>query len=649
MAKKKNRKTDKKIAPNTQAESVLTEPENGLDVNDGLLKSLLGNRIIVSVFLFILSFVVFIPSLSNEFVWDDISYIQKKSHNLNYSQLGSNLILPEIKEGKTAGKYFRPLFGATLILDNEIWNTSPFGFHLTNIILHCVSTILLYFLVLILLKEFRIKGRESIALISSFLFALYPLHVESVSFISARGDILAAIFFFLSFIFYIFSYKKLFYLFLSALCFFLSFISKEVAIALPIVIISFDLASGRLMNRTNLIKYIIIGLAAFSYFLLRSKSYLSIEQIMYKWDVEISQGFLHISDLILNTYLFYFIKLIFPYSPNPFIDSIPNWGIIGLLISIVLLLALCVAVFMSIRKKENLTAFSLLWILATLIPAAVVAIIPIALTRLADRFLYLPSVGICILFAYIIYEIGKKFKTQIVSLVLTLLIAVSFAVVTVNSQKVWKSNLTLWENAVLKSPESASARLNYGDALRNSGRPSESLEQFLYVYENSAHFNKKAKRKTAQGIIVSYIDLGNYQHAEKWMDQNMKDSPNHASHYYYFKGFISLRKNNQVAARNYLLKSVEQNPTAQAYYLLGGIAYVEAEQKNSLQKYKEAEQYLKQSLMKNPRFFNASLMLAKVYMALGDNENAKLNAEQAIRNTKEQKIINEAQAILEMN
>jgi hypothetical protein len=505
MARKDSKKSKKRILSETKVNDISTESEKSIDESNGLLKSFTGNRKMVSVFLFVLSFLVFIPSLGNDFVWDDVTYIQNKADKLNLSSIKSELIPLGSTENKTGGNYYRPVYLATLILDNEIWNTSPLGFHLTNIILHSISTVLLYFLVLILLGEFKILGRESIALITSTLFALYPLHVESVSFVSARGDILAAIFFFLSLIFYIFSYKKLFYLLLSALCFFLSLLSKEVAIALPLVVISFDLISRRIMSRVNLVKYLVLSLMTLIYFLMRSKSHTSIVELINSGSAQISAGFLHLADVILNTYLFYFIKMVFPYNLNPFIDSVPDWGLLGLILSILLLLALCIAFFMSVRKKENLTAFSILWILATLIPAAVVVILPLALTNYAERFLYIPSAGICVLFAYIIYESGKRFKLELPSLVLTLVIAVSFAVVTLGAQKVWRNNLSLWERAVSTSPDSPGVKINYGDALRNSGNPSESLKNYLSAYENRAGLNTRAIITIAHSIAVAYI------------------------------------------------------------------------------------------------------------------------------------------------
>jgi len=649
MARKKRTRSNKSSPSETGENNITSGIEESPDKDNGRFKSFTGNRILVSVFLFVLSLAVFIPSLGNDFVWDDVSYIQKNANSLNFSKIGPELISPELKKGKTAGKYFRPLYQVTLILDNEIWNTSPFGFHLTNIILHSISTVLLYFLVLILLGEFNIRGRESIALIASVLFALYPLHVESVSFVSARGDILAAIFFFLSLIFYIFSYKRLFYLILAVFCFLLSFLSKEVAIALPIVIVCYDLLSRRLKSRGNLLKYAALGLIALLYFLLRSKSYLSFTGIVERSNSEISEGFFHVVDLFLNTYLFYIVKMVFPYSLKPFIDHVPQWGILGLAASIILIAVLCIAVFVSVKKKENLTAFSILWILATLLPAAVVAILPIALSSHAERFLYIPSVGICVLFAYIIYELGKKFNMKLLSLILTLVLSISFAAVTVSGQKVWKNNLSLWESAVLKSPDSPAARINYGDALRNSGKPLDALENYMYAYENGTEFNNKTKATTAHGIVVSYIDLGNYQQAEKWLEIILNDNPKYLPRYYYMKGFISLRKNNSAEAESYLLKSLNELPTANTYYLLGGISFIKAEQNNSPQQYRQAKDYLTKTVELKPDFARAYLLLAKANLALGDRQSAEINANMALKYATEQPIVDEARSILQSN
>src|SRR3970282_2918291 len=105
----------------------------------------------------------------------------------------------------------------------------PFGLYLSNFILHSISTVLFYFLALLVLGEFRVERKEATAFLSSLLFAFHPVHVESVSFIGARADLLSGIFFFLAFIFYILSHRKLWFLILAVICFYFFLLSKKIA------------------------------------------------------------------------------------------------------------------------------------------------------------------------------------------------------------------------------------------------------------------------------------------------------------------------------------------------------------------------------------------------------------------------------------
>ena len=122
------------------------------------------------------------------------------------------------------------------------------------------------------------------------------------------------------------------------------------------------------------------------------------------------------------------------------------------------------------------------------------------------------------IFAYIIYNLEKRFNVKYLSLISTSVMALSFAVVTVKAQSFWKNNLSLWEYAVSESPESPAVKINYGDALRNSGKPLEALENYTYAYENSGGLNNKARMTLAHGMAITSIDLGNYKNAEKWLD-----------------------------------------------------------------------------------------------------------------------------------
>ncbi|HSC35467.1 MAG TPA: hypothetical protein VLG45_09345, partial [Thermodesulfobacteriota bacterium] len=251
-------KKRKKVTLETKEKPAAASPEDR-QASDGRILRIIKHRAFAAALLFLVSFSVFIPSLRNGLVWDDVSHVERWAPRLESAKLDYKLFVPSRSEEAKAGKYFRPVYYASLIIDNRVWGVSPFGFHLTSILLHSTTTMLLYFLILLLFKEFKRGPGESEAFLSSILFALYPLHVESVSFIAARGDILAGLFFLMCLIFYILSYRKFFFIVLAGLSFYLSFLSKEVAFSFPVIILGFDLISRRMFHRANVIKYLIIG------------------------------------------------------------------------------------------------------------------------------------------------------------------------------------------------------------------------------------------------------------------------------------------------------------------------------------------------------------------------------------------------------
>ncbi len=221
MAAKKRKKLRQEIIEKPSGDSPVTQ-----QAADGWIPRIIKHRAFAAALLFLVSFSVFIPSLRNGLVWDDVSHVERWAPNLESAKLDYKLFVPSRTKEAMEHKYFRPVYYASLIVDNRVWGVSPFGFHMTNILLHSVTTVLLYFLILMLFKEFNRGPGESEAFLSSMLFALFPLHVESVSFIAARGDILAGMFFLMCLIFYILSYRKFFFIILAGVVV-LSFISIE--------------------------------------------------------------------------------------------------------------------------------------------------------------------------------------------------------------------------------------------------------------------------------------------------------------------------------------------------------------------------------------------------------------------------------------
>ena len=673
----------------------------GKSNHNNFLSGLFNNSLIVSILLLIVSFSVFVPSLSSEFVWDDITYIQKSIDRLQTSNIKLlNFFIPgktseqvrdrrqirkakkkklkserlnqlsSISNGeneavhqdlskndggknKKGNKYFRPIHETSLILDAQLWGGNPLGFQLTNIILHSISTILLYFLFLLVLKEFGVSQNRPTAFLSAMLFALYPIHVESVSFISARGDVLAAVFFFLAFILYILSYRRFVYILPAVICLYLSFLSKEVAISFPIVFVGYDLVTGKIKSRRSLIKYLVLFLAVILYLLIRSRRHMNFVQMLGDREYlspETGAQALEIITVFLNSYLFYLKKLIFPFDLNPFIGTIPGGDLLYTLISILVIGAAIAIFFISIRRKENITAFTLLWIFATLGPAVMTAIFPLAITRFAERFLYIPSAGMSLLLGYFIIMAGQRLGRIRLAYLVGTALCIIYLVFTLLGQNVWKNSLSLWEYAVLKSPLEIVPKMHYALALKDSGREDEALAQYMDALKPETLGKDKIKAEVAGEIGDIYLARGDYDQASKYYKTSFSLSPAYEEDYNYKMGIISTATNNPQTAEQYLLRVIELNPRQRnAYYVLGNIYTVRAQVENKPEYYNTAKDYLEIATSFKKSLPETNLLLAKIYVELGNIAKAKEQAQQAIDKGISANGLNEARSILNMN
>ena len=139
---------------------------------------------------------MYVNTLGHPFVWDDNVYISPNAHfqNIHY--------LPEYFTGgfcegvERECPFYRPIVSLSYLIDFLIWGDNPFGFHLTNVLLHITVVLLFYYLILTFFQK------PQAALIASLFFSVHPIHVESIAFIAARTDPLISIFLFVFFYFF---------------------------------------------------------------------------------------------------------------------------------------------------------------------------------------------------------------------------------------------------------------------------------------------------------------------------------------------------------------------------------------------------------------------------------------------------------------
>lgn len=653
MGKKKKKGKEK---PKKEVSTMnLKEPES-LAVG---FASIIRHRFIVGMLLFALSFGVFAPSLGNQFVWDDISYIQLKSHeSLTFRGMISNILNP-FSTLKRGPEHFRPILYSSWGMDYKIWGLSPFGFHLTNIIAYSISVLLFYVFVLLVSEAFKIGARDATAFLSSLLFAVYPMHVEPVSFVAARADLFCSIFLFSAIIFHLLSYRNLLFLLLTLTTFYLSLLTKEIAITFPFIVLGLDLTSRKISRRSNLLRYGLYGglLVLYLYFRWGTISDIlgfsnlgsSIHDIVIRRIHFISQAFAddsahhsfrlislawERSDLFLNSFLFYILKLVFPFHLNPLIASAPK-GLYYSVMSCIVLLILIVICVVSFRKREGITAFSIIWILVNLGPPAVVAALPVALTPLAERFLYIPSAGFCLLAGYLIMEGGSRYQVMKVAWVVGLVLCVTYFYFTIGGQSVWKDSLSLWKKASSQSEDTYSAHLNYGNALKAAGKKEEAIQEYMSAVNVGT---KSGKALAYNNIGAVYIDLGEYEKAEKSfrnaIDLNSRDIRPHFNlgYMYFVKGDRILHS---------VLKTKREDATS--------AGELNSELKLAEQSFELAEKYLNKTLELRGSYGLAHFYLAEIYVRFGEIPKAREHAEIALRSGLRDNLAKRARQILEMN
>lgn len=576
------------------------------------------NRATAALVLFLISFTLYSPSLRNDFVWDDTEVIQKSYYRFKASSI-DDILFPAVKD-KKAERYYRPMLYASMVADRELWGVNPFGFHLSNAVLNSVSVILLYFLLLLISARFSLKGKESISFFTAALFAVYPMHVESVSWVAGRTDILCGIFFILALILHIESYRSIWILLGAALSLFLSLLSKEIALSFALVAMSLDLLTRRISCPYNILRYTAYLSVTALYLYLRGRAYINPLEVAAGGIDRIAGGEYSVlgitrtAEVLANSFLFYINKLAFPFDFNAFIISVPA-GLHYFILSIITIVLLMIFVVISIKRGRGFIAFSIIWIFLILAPSAAVSLTNLASTPLAERYLYLPSAGYCMVIAYLVSEMLERIASKKIALALVFVLISTYLFSTLLRQAVWKDNLTLWQDTSVKSYYHAIPHSNYGYALEKAGRYDEAIEQYKIALDPSVRDSNRGRAITATNLGALYLNNEDYRNAERWLSIALKYDPSYG----------------------------------RTYYHLGLLHYIRGELTNSEPEYRKALDYLEKTFQIYRHYPKADLLMAKVYLTLGYREQAKRHAEKALRGGLGEALSNEAMGILNKN
>ncbi len=513
------------------------------------LKSIYCYLIIIAI-----TFFIFSNTLHNEFVFDDESVIV---NNVSIRELSSIPRFFTADEGfhKVIGRYYRPFVSASYTLDYYFWGLDPYGYHLTNLIIHIIACLLLFKILSVLFWKY--KYRNLFALLSTLIFAVHPIHTEAVSWISGRTDSLVTLFFFASFLCYLeftkdltfdntenslkqVASKNYLYLILSLLFYIFGLLTKEMIITMPVIILLYDFVYRKKdakYARENIAAYILFTAVTIIYLIVRYNLLKDIpdrENYFYFIGQDAETVFL----TMVKTIPIYFKLLVVPfpllYHYNEFIpnaETIIDTAVLWSLIFIALL------VFFSIYyyKKDSIITFCILFFFVSLLP--VMNIIP-TMNLMAERFLYMTSFGLILLICHLCMTGSYKRDFSFLSIGLILIIA-SLSYLTFLRNIDWKDNNNLYLSA--KEVEGSVLLVNIGNIYANNKKYEEASALYKRAielrYKNVlAHHNlglayflkgKLDSAKTEFKIGISVDSLapdGYFQLATLYNMQGKKDS-----------------------------------------------------------------------------------------------------------------------------
>lgn len=533
---------------------------------------------LILLVLIVVPIIVYSNSLKNGFVYDDITIIVNNEGIRDWHNVFSRFTP------------YRHMRWVSFTLDYYLWKLNPFGYHLSNLILHIGCTLLVY---VFLSTAFR---NRTLAAMAALLFAAHPVLTETVNNVSNRNDLLATLFLLASITFYVKEHRTFTTYCLSMVFFVLSLLSKEaVAVTVPVVIVAFDVYFSRERGIVRLVKrkvkyyipYAVIFLA-FMVLVLKVSVFRTTERVSNVTERLGTSA--SVTEASYSTIFGTWVKAVTTYLrllfvptnlcadyPFPSMSSVLELPVI---VSLIVFLAFFIVLIRLYRYSKE-ASYGLLWILITLIPVS--NIVPLTPHFVAERYLYAPAAGFCLFLGVIINGIyagevaifSPANRKRFAAVVMAVLLVV-YSVLTIQRNYDWKSNYTLWAKTLSQKPHSFTAR-----------------SYLALEYQNTGMYDR---------AIVEYR-------------RALQINPGNALMYYNI-GTCYAKKERYDKAINALGKAIQTDPNfVMAYYQLGTVYLLEGS-------FEEGVRELERAIEIEPRFADAYYTLALAYQSKGLGEEA---------------------------
>lgn len=407
-------------------------------------------NIIIAFFLTFAGYLVYSPSIKNDFVnWDDDKYI------LENPDIKSPVSLEKIFSSYYVGN-FQPLVILSYAAEYSFFKLEARYYHKTNLFLHLLNTLLVFFLF------YYLAGNHFISLVVSLTFLLHPLHVESVAWISERKDLLYALFYLMSLLLYLkyLKTKRAVFFIVSVMMFALSLLSKSAAVSLPFILFLFDYYQSRKFNLKLFVEKIPYILLAGIIGIIALYSQSEAGAIISLSEYSVWERIL----FFFYTLAQYLINFIYPYHCT-ILNFYPDSGSLPVIYFLSpFILAAIIFILLKLKKARKEIVFGSLFFLFSIF--SVLQIIPVGNAITAGRYTYIPFLGLSFLVAYLCYLLIKNkpgLKYYIYGFFAVWFIFLT--VKTINQIKIWKNGDVLFSKMIEEFPEKTLGYVNRGIAL----------------------------------------------------------------------------------------------------------------------------------------------------------------------------------------
>jgi len=595
------------------------------------------------------SLFIYTNSLPGQFFWDDeAAILMGPEINSFYDIIAMmtfsfwNDLYNDTRQSYRKGVY-RPFIRISFAIEKKLWEDNPFGYRLTNVILHSCNTGLVTVLAQTMFKS------NLTALLAGLLFTSHPVNVESISYIKNRSNLIGTFFFLICLLMWI--RKKYFF---SNILFIISLFAKESNFLIPIIISFYILIFQTKYEWKSIFIHIFFQIMTMILFLIFSLTFLKPLHLVETYELEMIVSNVNIALRFVSTLYEYLILLFFPLNLSvdrtlPLFQSLYSLKAVTFYFCIILFIF-----FICKLKSYKKYLFFIGFIFINLL--LVLNLIPLDSRPVAEQRLYLPGVGWAILIGGIYNELIQKIQTikhlnyylkQVITYTfhftfLFIICFYSFSVINRNS--LFKDVLLLWQDAERKNPEIARIHYNsgiiyfnrqeYNNAIKSFNKCLKLNAKYPYlnmqlgkIYEIKGNFESainKYKREIelykfnirAEYMLAElYKKINNYNEAYRHFYNIIQKKSDHRDAYFQL-GYIKYLNREYDLALQFYKKTLEIDPNY--YESFNDIGLIYFNQK----KFIYALDYFNKALKINPYYYTGYYNAAYTYQILNHHDKA---------------------------